>query len=52
VLAQRGYILLGRINEQCLQANVRFRIVTEAKLVEDAQFIVVFKCGRGLAGAS
>ena len=41
VLTQRGYILFGRINEQCLQSNVRFCVVAKTELIEDAQLIVV-----------
>lgn len=52
VLSQRGDILLGGVNEQRLQADVRLRIVGQAELVEDAQLVVVLEGGGGLAGAS
>jgi hypothetical protein len=49
VLDKCGDILLGRIGEQCPQADVRLGVVGQAELVQDAQLIVVFEDGRGLS---
>ena len=52
VLSQSGDILLGRIDEQRLQANVGLCVVRETELVEDAQLVMVLEDRGSLARES
>jgi hypothetical protein len=49
-LDERGDVLFGGVGEQRLRTNVDLAVVGEAELVQDAQLIVVFEDGGGLAG--
>jgi hypothetical protein len=48
VLCESRDILLGSVGQERLEADMRFVVVGEAELVQDAQLIVVFENDGGL----
>jgi len=52
MLSERCDVLFGGVGKERLEADVRLVVIGEAELVEDAQLIVVFEDGGGLAWRS